>query len=105
MSLNSQETLEKLLAVSRETGIGLRTLTWVDANGYGRIVRKNNEIQAIVEHKDASDAQRQIKEINTGIYCVSNAKLHQWLPKLSNNNAQGEYYSDRHRGHGDCRWS
>ena len=88
----SQDTLEKLLAVSRETGIGLVTLTLADATGYGRIVRENNKIQAIVEHKDASDAQRQIKEINTGIYCVSNAKLHQWLPKLSNNNAQGEYY-------------
>ncbi len=88
----SQATLEKLLAVSRETGIGLVTLTLPDATGYGRIVRENNNIQAIVEHKDASDAQRQIKEINTGIYCVSNAKLHQWLPKLSNNNAQGEYY-------------
>ncbi len=88
----SQDTLEKLLAVSRETGIGLVTLTLADATGYGRIVRENNKIQAIVEHKDASDAQRQIQEINTGIYCVSNAKLHQWLPKLSNNNAQGEYY-------------
>ncbi len=88
----SQDTLEKLLTVSRETGIGLVTLTLADATGYGRIVRENNKIQAIVEHKDASDAQRQIQEINTGIYCVSNAKLHQWLPKLSNNNAQGEYY-------------
>ena len=88
----TQETLEKLLAVSRETGIGLVTLTLNDAAGYGRIVRENNKIQAIVEHKDANDAQRQIKEINTGIYCVSNAKLHQWLPKLSNENAQGEYY-------------
>ena len=68
------------------------TLTLADATGYGRIVRENNKIQAIVEHKDANDTQRQIKEINTGIYCVSNAKLHQWLPKLSNNNAQGEYY-------------
>ena len=88
----TQETLEKLLAVSRETGIGLVTLTLNDAAGYGRIVRENNKIQAIVEHKDANDTQRQIKEINTGIYCVSNAKLHQWLPKLSNKNAQGEYY-------------
>jgi bifunctional UDP-N-acetylglucosamine pyrophosphorylase/glucosamine-1-phosphate N-acetyltransferase len=70
----------------------LVTLTLNDAAGYGRIVRENNKIQAIVEHKDANDAQRQIKEINTGIYCVSNAKLHQWLPKLSNKNAQGEYY-------------
>ena len=88
----TQETLEKLLAVSRETGIGLVTLTLADANGYGRIVRENNKIQAIVEHKDASETQRQIKEINTGIYCVSNEKLHEWLPKLSNENAQGEYY-------------
>jgi len=88
----SQETLEKLLAISRETGIGLVTLTLADATGYGRIVRENNKIQAIVEHKDANDTQRQIQEINTGIYCVSNAKLHQWLPRLSNNNAQGEYY-------------
>ncbi|ANF82863.1 UDP-N-acetylglucosamine diphosphorylase/glucosamine-1-phosphate N-acetyltransferase [Acinetobacter sp. NCu2D-2] len=85
-------TLQRLLDVSTETGIGLVTLTLPDATGYGRIVRKNGEIQAIVEHKDASDEQRQIKEINTGIYCVSNAKLHEWLPRLSNHNAQGEYY-------------
>ena len=84
-------TLEKLL-VAAETGIALVTLTLPDASGYGRIVRKNGQIQAIVEHKDASDEQRQIKEINTGIYAVSNAKLHEWLPRLSNNNAQGEYY-------------
>lgn len=88
----SQATLQKLLNAAQNTGIGLVTLTLPDASGYGRIVRENGKIQAIVEHKDASDAQRQIKEINTGIYCVSNAKLHEWLPKLSNNNAQGEYY-------------
>ena len=85
-------TLQKLLDATAETGIGLVTLTLLDANGYGRIVRENGEIQAIVEHKDASEEQRQIKEINTGIYAVSNAKLHQWLPNLSNDNAQGEYY-------------
>lgn len=88
----TEQTLQKLLDVSRETQIGLVTLTLADATGYGRIVRENGQIQAIVEHKDASEAQRQIQEINTGIYCVSNAKLHEWLPKLSNNNAQGEYY-------------
>ncbi|GIT83505.1 bifunctional protein GlmU [Acinetobacter seohaensis] len=88
----TEQTLQKLLDVSRETLIGLVTLTLADATGYGRIVRENGKIQAIVEHKDASEAQRQIQEINTGIYCVSNAKLHEWLPKLSNNNAQGEYY-------------
>ena len=88
----SQDTLQRLLDASKDTGIGLVTLTLDDATGYGRIVRENGQIQAIVEHKDASDEQRQIKEINTGIYCVSNAKLHEWLPRLSNNNAQGEYY-------------
>ncbi|BCU63296.1 glmU protein [Acinetobacter bouvetii DSM 14964 = CIP 107468] len=88
----SQQTLQKLLDAAQHTGIGLVTLTLPDASGYGRIVRKNGKIQAIVEHKDASDEQRQIKEINTGIYCVSNAKLHEWLPNLSNSNAQGEYY-------------
>jgi len=85
-------TLQKLLDATTATGIGLVTLTLPDASGYGRIVRENGQIQAIVEHKDASEKQRQIKEINTGIYAVSNAKLHQWLPNLSNDNAQGEYY-------------
>ncbi len=88
----SQTTLQNLLDTTQDKGIGLVTLTLTDATGYGRIVRNNGQIQAIVEHKDASDEQRQIKEINTGIYAVSNAKLHEWLPKLSNNNAQGEYY-------------
>ncbi len=87
-----QSTLQKLVEASTKTGIGLVTLTLEDSTGYGRIVRKNGKIQAIVEHKDATEEQRQIKEINTGIYCVSNAKLHEWLPKLSNENAQGEYY-------------
>ena len=87
-----QSTLQRLVDASTKTGIGLVTLTLEDSTGYGRIVRKDNKIQAIVEHKDASEEQRQIKEINTGIYCVSNAKLHEWLPKLSNDNAQGEYY-------------
>ncbi len=87
-----QNTLENLLAAATQTGIGLVTLTLADATGYGRIVRENGQIQAIVEHKDASEQQRQIKEINTGIYAVQNEKLHEWLPKLSNENAQGEYY-------------
>lgn len=87
-----QETLDQLLAVSSTTGIGMITLNVDNPTGYGRIIRDNDKIQAIVEHKDATEQQRQIQEINTGIYCVSNQKLHAWLPKLSNNNAQGEYY-------------
>lgn len=85
-------TLQRLLNAASTTGIGIVTLTVEDATGYGRIVRQNGQIQAIVEHKDATDEQRQIQEFNTGIYCVSNAKLHEWLPQLSNHNAQGEYY-------------
>jgi bifunctional UDP-N-acetylglucosamine pyrophosphorylase/glucosamine-1-phosphate N-acetyltransferase len=88
----TQQTLQKLLDASQSSGIGLVTLTVADATGYGRIVRENGKIQAIVEHNDASEEQREIKEFNTGIYAVSNAKLHEWLPKLSNHNAQGEYY-------------
>lgn len=90
--LVSKATLQRLLDASKASGIGMITLEVADPTGYGRIVRENGLIQAIVEHKDASDAQKQITEINTGIYCVSNEKLHQWLPKLSNANAQGEYY-------------
>ena len=87
-----QSTLEQLLDASIASGVGMITLNVEDPTGYGRIVRKNGKIQAIVEHKDASTEQHQIQEINTGIYCVNNAKLHQWLPTLSNNNSQGEYY-------------
>ncbi|MBJ9983891.1 bifunctional UDP-N-acetylglucosamine diphosphorylase/glucosamine-1-phosphate N-acetyltransferase GlmU [Acinetobacter sp. S40] len=87
-----QQTLEQLIAVSTPSGIGMITLNVDNPTGYGRIVRQNNLIQAIVEHKDANEEQHKIQEINTGIYCVSNQKLHEWLPKLSNNNAQGEYY-------------
>lgn len=90
--LVSKKTLDQLVRATATSGIGMITLNVADPTGYGRIVRKNGAIQAIVEHKDASDEERQIQEINTGIYCVSNAKLHEWLPKLSNHNVQGEYY-------------
>lgn len=90
--LVSKVTLQRLLEVSSASGIGMITLDVADPTGYGRIIRLNNKIQAIVEHKDATEQQRQVTEINTGIYCVSNQKLHQWLPQLSNQNVQGEYY-------------
>ncbi len=64
-----------------------------DPTGYGRIVRNTQDhIVAIVEHKDATEAQRQIKEVNTGIMAMPNPYLKTWLGKLDNNNAQGEYY-------------
>lgn len=64
-----------------------------DPTGYGRIVRNlKANVTAIVEHKDASDVQRQITEVNTGIMAMPNWYLQQWLKQLNNNNAQNEYY-------------
>lgn len=86
-------TLQQLENVANETGFALLTVTLDDATGYGRIVRNTDEqITAIVEHKDATQEQLSIKEVNTGIMAVRTNKLQQWLPNLSNDNAQGEYY-------------
>lgn len=64
-----------------------------DPTGYGRIVRNaQNQVVAIVEHKDASEAQRALQEVNTGIMAMPNAALQHWLAQLQNNNAQQEYY-------------
>ena len=64
-----------------------------DPTGYGRIVRAaSGNVTAIVEHKDATEAQRNIVEVNTGMMAMPNAQLKNWLSRLSNNNAQGEYY-------------
>ncbi len=91
--LISQATLEQLLKTVDEHQMGLLTTVLADATGYGRILRdKNNKVLKIVEHKDASDAELDIKEINTGIMAVPASYLHQWIQKLGNNNAQGEYY-------------
>lgn len=64
-----------------------------DPTGYGRIVRTaNKNVIAIVEHKDATEVQRNIIEVNTGIMAMPNLYLTKWLSQLTNNNAQGEYY-------------
>lgn len=86
------ETLKRLLAVKPQGGIGLLTVKLQDPSGYGRIVRENGNVVGIVEHKDASDEQRQINEINTGILVANGRDLKRWLGKLNNNNAQGEFY-------------
>ena len=71
---------------------GLLTVKLDDPTGYGRITRENGKVTGIVEHKDATDEQRQIQEINTGILIANGADMKRWLAKLTNNNAQGEYY-------------
>ncbi|MGE8498510.1 MAG: bifunctional UDP-N-acetylglucosamine diphosphorylase/glucosamine-1-phosphate N-acetyltransferase GlmU [Pseudomonas sp.] len=86
-------TLERLLGKVNDQQLGLLTVELADPTGYGRIVRNGDGVvQAIVEHKDASDAQRAIREGNTGILAVPGKRLADWLGRLSNSNAQGEYY-------------
>ncbi|MEZ1376387.1 bifunctional UDP-N-acetylglucosamine diphosphorylase/glucosamine-1-phosphate N-acetyltransferase GlmU, partial [Enterobacter hormaechei] len=87
------DTLQRLLAQVTPDQLSLLTVDMLDPTGYGRIVRDDQgAVQAIVEHKDAIPAQRQIGEINTGILAVPGKRLADWLGRLSNDNAQGEYY-------------
>lgn len=87
------ETVHQLLHVVADHDLVLLTARLAEPYGYGRIVRDSNgQIDSIVEEKDATDSQRQINEINTGILAVRNDKLKKWLAQLDNDNAQGEYY-------------
>lgn len=91
--LTRRETLAELMSEVADKDLVLLTLDMDDPTGYGRIVRsEDGSVQAIVEHKDATPEQRKITEINTGIMAVKTELLAQWLPKLSNDNAQQEYY-------------
>jgi bifunctional UDP-N-acetylglucosamine pyrophosphorylase/glucosamine-1-phosphate N-acetyltransferase len=86
------DTLRALL-MARANGVAILTEILPDATGYGRIVRDSKgNVTAIVEHKDATPEQRSIQEVNTGIMAVPTRHLKSWLAKLTNNNAQGEYY-------------
>ena len=90
--LVSAKTLTRLKQANIE-GMSMLTLTVDNPFGLGRIKRDDNgNIMAIVEQKDASEEEQAICEINSGIYCVDNALLHKYLPNLSNDNAQQEYY-------------
>ncbi|MCW2256975.1 bifunctional UDP-N-acetylglucosamine pyrophosphorylase/glucosamine-1-phosphate N-acetyltransferase [Providencia alcalifaciens] len=90
--LIAQDTLQRLIEVKPEGGIGLLTVILDNPTGYGRIIRENGEVVGIIEQKDASEEQRQIQEINTGIMVASGKDFKRWLSQLNNNNAQGEYY-------------
>lgn len=91
--LIQSDTLGALIKVTQQGKLGLLTVNMDDPSGYGRIVRdSDNKVKAIVEHKDANASELAIQEVNTGILAVPTEKLHEWLPKLSNDNAQGEYY-------------
>jgi len=89
------ETLRRLVEHHRQSGASATLLTAAAENpfAYGRILRNSDgSIEAIVEEKDASEAQKQIREINAGFYCFQLPPLLEALEKISNCNAQGEYY-------------
>lgn len=86
------DTLKTLVAASRDSVVVL-TSELDDPTGYGRIVRNaGGAIRGIVEEKDASNEQRRIREINTGLMALPTPRLARWLGRLNNDNAQGEYY-------------
>ena len=85
------QSCAKLLAKASNQLV-IQSFNKADPTGYGRIVRSNDSVTAIVEHKDATEAQRSIKEVNTGIMAMPAKALKNWLTGLSNNNVQGEYY-------------
>ncbi|NIC40383.1 bifunctional UDP-N-acetylglucosamine diphosphorylase/glucosamine-1-phosphate N-acetyltransferase GlmU, partial [Aquabacterium sp. A08] len=91
--LTRPDTLQALLALCAGEHLALLTLDLPDPTGYGRIVRDaTGGVQAIVEHKDASEAQRALTEIYSGIMAVPTRRLRAWLARLDNRNAQQEYY-------------
>ena len=90
--LTSFESLRRLVDVAGSDKLGILTVEQANPFGLGRIVRENERIVRIVEEKDASDAERAIREINSGIMAIPTRHLKRWLAALSNNNAQGEYY-------------
>jgi bifunctional UDP-N-acetylglucosamine pyrophosphorylase/glucosamine-1-phosphate N-acetyltransferase len=86
------ETLQALVDQCGGERLALLTIEMADPTGYGRIVRAGEAVRAIVEHKDASQEQRGIREVYTGFMAVPARRLKQWLARLTNDNAQGEYY-------------
>jgi bifunctional UDP-N-acetylglucosamine pyrophosphorylase/glucosamine-1-phosphate N-acetyltransferase len=90
--LTQAGTLQALIAECGGQQLALLTIDMSDPTGYGRIVREGAQVQAIVEHKDANDVQRQISEVYSGIMAVPARLLKIWLGRIDNQNVQGEYY-------------
>ena len=92
--LIKQETIERLVEnhINNKNAATILTALVEDPTGYGRIVRKDNQVLKIVEHKDCNEEELKINEMNSGIYCFDIELLVDALEKLNNNNEQGEYY-------------
>jgi bifunctional UDP-N-acetylglucosamine pyrophosphorylase/glucosamine-1-phosphate N-acetyltransferase len=92
--LIGEETLRALVAASAGQRLALLTIEFDDPTGYGRVIRASagGAVTAVVEQKDATDAQRAIREIYSGVMAVPARLLKGWLARLDNRNAQNEYY-------------
>ena len=91
--LIKSSTLKSLVGSVSADNVALLTVFLDDPTGYGRIIRDTNEeVTAIVEHKDADDSQKRIREVNTGILAVRAGYLNDVLQRIGNDNSQGEYY-------------
>ena len=90
MPLVSKEELEQFLQIDADIVMSVIELN--DPSGYGRVIIKDNKVQKIVEQKDASPKELQTKTVNAGVYLFSKEVLEKFLPRLSNDNAQQEYY-------------
>ena len=85
-------TVQQLVQACGGERLALLTVEPPDPTGYGRIVREGDAVRGIVEHKDASAAQRAIRETYSGFMAAPAKRLKSWLVKITNDNAQGEYY-------------
>jgi bifunctional UDP-N-acetylglucosamine pyrophosphorylase/glucosamine-1-phosphate N-acetyltransferase len=90
--LTTAQSLRRLVEAAGSDKLAILTVEQANPFGLGRIVRENGAIVRIVEEKDATEAERAIREINSGIIVAPTKLMKQWLASLSNNNAQGEYY-------------
>ncbi|ABL02735.1 UDP-N-acetylglucosamine pyrophosphorylase [Candidatus Ruthia magnifica str. Cm (Calyptogena magnifica)] len=90
--LIKKSTLADLIHKAQQSGLSLLSVILDNPTGYGRIIRKDKQIQAIVEQKDATNTQLNINEVNTGIMAVHSQLLKQYLSKINSSNAQGELY-------------
>ncbi len=90
--LITADTARALVQACAGRQLALLTLTLDDPEGYGRIVREGGQVRGIVEHKDANETQRAIREVYTGIMAAPTAALKRWLACLTNHNVQREYY-------------
>lgn len=90
MPLVTHEELEKFFSIDADVVVGVIALE--NPDGYGRVVIEEGEVQKIVEQKDATDEEKRIQTVNSGVYLFKRSVLENLLPKLGNNNAQKEYY-------------